>query len=309
MALRSGTVKRFLSKNDIINNLYPESLSLVLPEDPRTIIVPTSSILVTYNVLPSGVVPFGGSPDLRIGYPDALNFAALAPAVPLNESISQGVYVTVPNGVYFRDLSLFVNQPLVVSLADGSAAYASGFTHSIGNPGSEYQVGEHLDPTGSDGWEVTVTAVDGGGAVTGYTVDSGNPVTVGMGFATQVMGQPVSAAGIHTPGANYAPDDLCFIAGDNGGSSAHFIIDTVDGGGGVLTGHLEGGATGSRYFSGTDRGTTNQTGPGTGLTLDITAASGSGFTLNVLSVTRGNGSLYIEFDWKDIQVPKFARYS
>jgi hypothetical protein len=83
-------------------------------------------------------------------------------------------------------------------------------------------------------------------------------------------------------GTGYAPGDTGLIAqGSN--VTGQYEIDTVDGGGGVLTLHLT--AAGSGYV------------PATGVTTQVTTGSGDGTLLvdiTVTQVTTGNGSLEIE---------------
>jgi hypothetical protein len=86
---------------------------------------------------------------------------------------------------------------------------------------------------------------------------------------------PILSASLDVGGSGYAPGDTGTIT--SGGADATYVVDTVDGGGAVLTFHLSG--NGSHYEVSTGNATSVDTGGGDG-----------GFTIDIGSVTLGNGT-------------------
>ena len=158
--------------------------------------------------------------------------------------------------------------------------------------------------------------INGGGNDALYSVDT---VDGDRAILTSALG-----AG----GALYAVNDTGTIT--TGGANAAYIVDTVDGGGAVLTYHLTNAGTG--YVVGAGQATATgggQPGVGTGMTIDVnstngvgavltfhltangtgynvgtnvatTVGSGSGdggFTVNIDSITPGNGSIKYSFTY------------
>jgi hypothetical protein len=102
---------------------------------------------------------------------------------------------------------------------------------------------------------------------------------------------PISASTLGAGGSGYAPGDTGIINGSSD-NTATYVIDTVDGGGAVLTYHLTSG------------GTLNLYGLATGVATATGGAQPGGgdgtFTVNITGVTTGNGSLILTL-WYTIQ--------
>lgn len=90
----------------------------------------------------------------------------------------------------------------------------------------------------------------------------------------------ITASVLADGGALYAPGDTFTV--DTGIGNAAGVVDTVDGGGAVLTYHLT--AQGTAYTVSSANATTATTGIGTGLTIDITG---------IQTVSGGDGSVTI----------------
>jgi hypothetical protein len=82
-------------------------------------------------------------------------------------------------------------------------------------------------------------------------------------------GGVIATSALNAAGSGYAPGDTVAPAGGNG--DAVLVIDTVDGGGGVLTFHLS--ADGTLYPTADGVPTYALTGAGNGFTVDITASA------------------------------------
>lgn|GEM_PF-6374732 len=117
----------------------------------------------------------------------------------------------------------------------------------------------------------------------------------GPGVATATAAPPVGAIAVtslNAGGAGYAPGDLVWIwTGDH---NAHVAIDTVGGGGAVLTYHLVSG-DGTGYAVAIGDPTQTDTGVGVGFTINILAvdtypASAAAVTISILP---GHGLLPI----------------
>ncbi len=99
-----------------------------------------------------------------------------------------------------------------------------------------------------------------------------------------VDGGPLLTSSKGSGGSGYAPDDTGVL--DNGGAT--YQVLTVDGGGAVLT------------YSITDPGTFCTVGNGQTTTPD--AGGGSGFTINVLTVSSGDGTGTIDLTYRIVDV-------
>ena len=125
-----------------------------------------------------------------------------------------------------------------------------------------------------------------------YIVDTTN--TGVTGTTASVVNQPflvytppvadtggtITAAALNAGGADYAPGDTVQVDGFSGDSV--LTVNTVNGGGAVLT------------FTITDGGTGNQT--GTGLATSANTGIGTGFTVNITQVeqfTTGDGTITV----------------
>jgi len=134
--------------------------------------------------------------------------------------------------------------------------------------------------------------------------------------ATAASGGDLTAAVLNAGGSGYAPGDTGTIQLGNG--DAAYEIDTVDGGGAVLTFHIT--AAGSGYTTGTNVGTTTTSGAGDGLfTVDTTAAAivpatgivdlGRPLDGGLLTWTGGNNAgLSIEAKYVDITAGEITLY-
>lgn len=227
-------VKRFLYSNDILHNLYPNPLTLVVPAGPNTIIKPKSDIFVVYG---AGSKPFGGAPGLQVGYPNLLDYSASFPNFPLNQLTSKGNYSGYLNGSpnVSPNLSDFTNKPLVVSLTDGTAAYGPIATSSKASGGTGYAPGDTgvVDPNGD------FSTGDGDG----YVID-----TVSSGVVLTYHIVPTSG-----------------VVWGKGGALPYPAVPTAAGG--------------------------------------AQAGIGTGFTVNVNSITQGDGFLFIEFEIEVVGIP------
>lgn len=148
-----------------------------------------------------------------------------------------------------------------------------------------------------EGGDIGVAGIVNGATTSGAQLTSNNETQIIPVDATSI-GQPLNlyafnqgflvgpiksiAVSPGDPGAGYAPGDTGQIfQGPN--ETATYVVDTVDGGGGVLTLHI--GAAGSKYFNAVAADTGILTGGGDGnLKVDITVAAD----------TTGNGSLQID---------------
>lgn len=90
---------------------------------------------------------------------------------------------------------------------------------------------------------------------------------------------PILTSVLNAGGLGYAPGDTGTIDKPPFAGDAHYVVDTVDGSGSVLTYHLV--ANGSGYGVTTGETTSDDTGLGTGFTVDIN------------SVTQGDGTLIV----------------
>lgn len=95
---------------------------------------------------------------------------------------------------------------------------------------------------------------------------------------TNLNAGPISVATVGAKGAGYAINDTGFV--NTGSGDAAYVVDTVDGGGGILTFHFS--DPGAAYVVGNGQITIVSTGSGNGA-----------FTVNVASVLQGQGSASI----------------
>lgn len=89
---------------------------------------------------------------------------------------------------------------------------------------------------------------------------------------------PIATSTKNAGGTGYAPGDTGTVDGA-GSADATYVIDTVDGGGAVLTYHLD--ASGTAYED------------TIGVTTTASSGGGSGFTIDITDVAKGNGTLEI----------------
>jgi hypothetical protein len=143
---------------------------------------------------------------------------------------------------------------------------------------------------------VTVELGQGGAGYTAGNVLILPSPSAGLSAAVTVLtvGGPVSNAVLNAGGALYVPGDILQVTGGNG--LARIVVDTVDGGGAVLTFHIS--VAGDNYQNTVGNGTTGGTGAGAKfnittpnhiLTINLTFA-GTGFTGGTnIAATGGSG--------------------
>jgi hypothetical protein len=171
---------------------------------------------------------------------------------------------------------------MTTSKSAGGSGYASGDTGYIA--------------AGDNGAHFIVDTVDGGGAVLTYHLSSvGGAYVVSSNVATasSILG-PILTTSLGAGGSGYAIGDTGSIAF----GAAIYVVDTVDGGGAVLTYHLTNPGTNYQVESGAS--TSVLTGAGDGnFTINILSVRvGDGnFTVDILSVEAGNGTLIAFVDY------------
>lgn len=163
----------FFNANDILTKLYPGPYILVPAPGVNKIVAPVGNVKAFYG---TGSVAFGGDPQLLLGYVNGAQGAYSNVAVGMNSSISK-CRIIPPLGGY-GDLSIFANQPLVLVLGDGSAAYAPILTWSLSNAGTGYTAGDDLTTT--NGSTVHVITVNGSGVILTSALTVNNPEPVGI---------------------------------------------------------------------------------------------------------------------------------
>lgn len=104
-----------LSAADIVGPMSTSYVTAVTQKGAGKIIVPEGPIVVIYT---AGTVPFGGNPNLQIGYP-GLPVAFVNSSAGISDTDSEGHIFQC--GSIGSSLSDFINQPLVLSFADASA--------------------------------------------------------------------------------------------------------------------------------------------------------------------------------------------
>lgn len=155
----------------------------------------------------------------------------------------------------------------------------SVFNNTTINPGSGYQVGDHIQILGGNNDYIAVaTTVDGGGAITALGF-----ISLGTGY--EVSSTPLST--LHLTGSGDDTFTLQITAISITATDLTLVVDSVDGNA-VETYHITNRGTG--YSPGTGVSTTTD-GGGSGLALDINTVGGSGGEIQVDSVLQGNGSL------------------
>ena len=138
---------------------------------------------------------------------------------------------------------------------NSAAAPTSGWTNTIGLIG---QVAP--DPANVNGAAVNLAAATGDATVYG----------------------PIDTTTLNDGGSGYAAGDTGTIDGNQYGSAAAYVVDTVDGGGAVLTYHVT--DPGDGYTTATGVTTTpggSQPGAGSGFTVDVTIVAALGDTLTI----------------------------
>ena len=164
---------RFLTAAEILTQLYPGSVTLIPAQGRNTLIVPASPLSVYYG---SGSAPFGGNGSgLALGYPGHVQTIGIP---DITDSVSRA---SLPVLAAVNDLVLtaLANQPLVLSLADGSAAYAPILTSALGSGGTGYSAGDDLT-TAIGGSTVHVLTVNGSGVILTYSITDNLPEPVGV---------------------------------------------------------------------------------------------------------------------------------
>jgi len=115
-------------------------------------------------------------------------------------------------------------------------------------------------------------------------------------------GGPITSSSIATKGSGYAAGDTGALSQSGSDNDALYVVDSVDGGGGILTYHLVSGGSLYRQTNGlffmVAHGVNGGSQPGTG----------TGFSLNVLSVgpsnpKSGDGTMKVSVDYtvEDVQ--------
>jgi hypothetical protein len=177
MAAELETLKRFLSTTDILNNLYPGYVSLVPAPGANRVIVPHGPCLFVYGF---GTVAYGGDPNLQLGVPGdgiAVWRTGFSPGV----TATQSQIVSISPILGLSNLSLMVNQPLVVSADNSNATLGPLKTSALAAAGTGYAVNDTgvIDPSatvsGGDATYKVLTRNASTGAVLTYQVT--NPGT------------------------------------------------------------------------------------------------------------------------------------
>lgn len=291
----------FFDANTIINQLYPGYYALIPPPGANRIIRPSTPVEAFYG---KGSVAFGGSPDLQFGYP-SLPLVALQNLGLNTLTSSTDSDIFLPSG----DLSLIVNQPFVVSLADATATYGPIKTDALADGGSGYVALDKYALLNGDNNPTSVVlsvATVSSGALVTYTLstapDSGiatyaSPLFSPGNVALGTGGLRRANCTISDPGADYQIGDYisfsvssCFALGQ---------ITAIDGGGGLTDFTLL--HPGNDQTDATNLGV-GTSGGGSGAKMDIVASVGTGAALRV-QVLQGNGNLFLQFNYEIITVP------
>jgi hypothetical protein len=184
------TLKKFLTANDILNTLYPGTVTLVAPPGANRILLPQGPMQVVYGF---GTVAYGVPIPLQIGYPNALTYWGSL-NIGTDQTASQVSIFNGTNGnlgALPHALSLLVNQPLIASNYDASATYGPIAATSIAAAGSGYAAhdtftlsagggdatGEVLTVSAMTGHVLTYTITDPGTAYSAAAADQPSETT------------------------------------------------------------------------------------------------------------------------------------
>jgi hypothetical protein len=205
--------------------------------------------------------------------------------------------------IHFADPATYVNQPIVIQqtpfVADDCWNQGPLITITPGAAGAGYHVGDLERPANGFGdSQFSVATVDGGGGVLTLTIINAGSTThpTPPALNTVNIGN-IAASVLNMGGTLSAMGDTFSVDGGNGDATG--VVDTVGGGGAVLTYHLDNQGTG--YASTVGNTTTPTSGLGMGLTIDTTAAAGSGLTVST-TVTQGDGTLLVTI-WYTVAAP------
>lgn len=186
----------------------------------------------------------------------------------LNAALSGSSYLSkyVSNAIGGASLGCSANQPLQVWL-NAFINVGPIATIILTGSGGGLLAGELLNVSGSgSGGVIRVDTVDGGGVPTAVTlITPGDLYRNDTGLDATQISNIVSSV-LNAGGTGYAPGDTFTV---NVGSGNAGVVDTVDGGGAVLTYHLT--ADGTEATTTTGAASTATSGIGTGLTLNIVA--------------------------------------
>jgi len=169
---------------------------------------------------------------------------------------------------------------------------------TIASGGTGHAVGDYLSAISPSGnAALRVQSVDGGGAVlsvsttaglsipgSDYSIASGTSAPISSAVLTSILG---------SGGSGYAAGDTGFFGANLPTLSAAYMVDTVDGSGAVLTYHV----TDPGYGNFVQIENTQNGGSQPG--------SGSGFTINVLSVSPTTSDVSINITAVDVGVVAF----
>lgn len=208
--------------------------------------------------------------------------------------LTAGGSITTTSSSPFLTVICAVGTPDSYAFGIGGSGPAG--TVNLNAPGSLYAVGDQnqvrSNNGGNDFINMIITGISGGGGigpVTSFAVTyPGLNFLPGLNLPTPgtsgVQTGPIRTSSVSTKGINYAPGDTgSVLPGNPGTLQAFYTVDTVDGVGGVLTYHLTSTGGGNSYAVRT-KGTTTITGIGSGFILNITAVSGTGMTVDVLTL-------------------------
>lgn len=236
-----------------------------------------------------GTVAFGGNPYLQVGYPN--NVGALLSGVTLGvDGLTAKILKRTLLTNTAIDLSVAENQPLVVSFASANASYGPIASSTVADGGAGYLAGDTFVLQQDSEATGTILTVDGDGAVLTYSIDTPG-ASVPLGANAIYGGLHLSESSLADGGSGYAQHDTFELL--NGDPRPIGVVDTVDGDGAVLTYHFTNSGAGVSVNTGNS--THTLTGGGSGLQINSDAVVGVGFTLNVVSVTQGNGTIDVYF--------------
>lgn len=195
--------------------------------------------------------------------------AVIVPAPPTGFAVAvvswAGDYVAGATGWLPADAS-----PSLYYVDDPFDAQFPALNSAVGMPAGPAPVNEFAHGAG-DATSTDPTNVDGKAIV--YGTGTGDPSPTG----------PIVTSTLGDGGVDYAPGDTGTVTSNGYGAPAEYVIDTVDGGGAVLTYHLT--APGDGYPITTSPISTAAGGSQPG--------AGTGFSINVTAVPPASGDLYL----------------
>jgi len=255
------------------------------PGGPGQMIIPISATWV-YTAGPSTPHPNQGTATL--GADLAFDWNTVSPINGPLSSTGQGATGSWIQSETSTPLASLANQPFQI---EGNLNAGPILTTSLGSGGSGYAVNDQgvIDQSSNTSARYKVLSTGAGGAIVTYSLlSAGNGYLPASGVA-DVPGGPITSSSLGAGGSGYAPGDTGTVSGA-GSADATYTVNTVNGGGAVLTYTLT--SQGTNYSAQSGVSTTVSTGGGNGaFTVNVLSDAGSGATFNILTVTEGNGSL------------------